>query len=64
MERGVYVWETFPGITEVRAVGRSGRTVRKVIVPTSLFMQSEVDEMWRFLGQAEEPVPRLFLMRQ
>lgn len=50
---GVYVWETFPGIVEVRAVGHNGKTLRKVMLPKALFSQSEVDAAWDFLRRVE-----------
>lgn len=61
---GVYVWETFPGITEVRAVGYSGQTLRRVTMPTHLFTQGEVDAAWTFLERVDGRPPTLSVLRE
>ena len=61
-QRGVYVRETFPGITEVRAVDASGTTVRRVTLPTAYYSQREVDDMWEFLDRIS-PRPQICLHR-
>jgi hypothetical protein len=48
-ERGVYVRETFPGVTEVRAVDRNGHTVRQLTLPTILVTERDVTESTAFL---------------
>jgi hypothetical protein len=47
--RGVYVRESFAGLTELLAIDGDGRTVRQLTVATALHTSHDTREMWRFL---------------
>ena len=54
MERGVYVAE-FGEVTEIAAVDRDGRVLKRVSVRSDLYEDGEADALVRWLDQA---VPR------
>ena len=54
-DRGVYVWESFVGLTELAAIDGGGHTVRQLTVPTALCSSHDVREMWRFLDSISPP---------